>query len=107
MKFSKLIKRGGDAVLEGRGERIIKSAKMAQETLVRNLEQELMTLEDKRDIMLDHSPDNRYSLNIGKTFEADKWCKDYQDISVEIANKKIELEIAKSNLTDLFGKEGE
>jgi len=37
-KFSKLIKRSGDDILDGRGDRIIKSAKVAQRAIVDKLD---------------------------------------------------------------------
>jgi len=102
-KFSKLIKRSGDDILDGRGDRIIKSAKVAQRAIVDKLDQEVMTLEDKQELLLDQSPDNRYSLTLGKSFEAEKWAAEYQGLSIQIANKKIELAIARANYESLFG----
>jgi len=62
-----------------------------------------MTLEDKQELLLDQSPDNRYSLTLGKSFEAEKWTAEYQGLSIQIANKKIELAIARANYESLFG----
>jgi len=102
-KFSSMIKRNGDSIIGDRADRIIKSAKVAQRAIVDKLDQELMNLDDKRDLMLDQSPDNRYSLTLGKSFESDKWAAEYQSISIQLANKKIELAIAQANYQDLFG----
>ena len=102
--FEAMIKRGGDAIIGDRGDRIVKSAKAAQFTLCNKLDQELMGLEDKPDLMLDQSPDNRYSLTVGKSFEAEAWANEYQALSVEIANKKVELAIAQANYETLFGE---
>lgn len=103
-KFSSLIKRSGDAIIGDRADRIIKSAKVAQRAIVDKLDQEIMNLEDKRDLMLDQSPDNRYSLTLGKSFEADKWAAEYQSLSISITNKKVELAIAQANNDILFGE---
>jgi len=102
--FESLIKRSGDSIIGDRGDRIVKSAKVAQRGLVDKISQDLMLLEDKRDLMLDQSPDNRYSLTVGKSFEADKWTQEYHAISVSITNKKVELEIAQANFKELFGE---
>ncbi len=102
--FAAMINRSGDAIIGDRGDRIVKSAKAAQFTLCNKLDQELMGLEDKRDLMLDQSPDNRYSLTVGKSFEAEAWANEYQALSVEIANKKVELAIAQANYETLFGE---
>ncbi len=104
-KFESLISRGGDAIIDSRASRIVVSAKNAQEGIVRDLIDEINKLEDKREVMLDQSPDNRYSLKVGENFDAKKWVSDYQSLSIQLANKKIELAIAEENLTDLFSKE--
>jgi hypothetical protein len=103
-KFETLISRNGDAIIDSRGARIVISAKNAQEGLVRDLIDDINKLEDKREVMLDQSPDNRYSLKVGENFDAKQWTKDYQSLSVQLANKRIELKIAEENLTDLFSK---
>ncbi len=102
--FEAMIKRNGDAIIGDRGDRIIKSAKSAQFALCNKLDQELMGLEDKRDLMLDQSPDNRYSLTVRKSFAAEAWALEYQSLSVEIANKQVELAIAQTNYEKLFGE---
>lgn len=104
-KFAKLVLRNGDAVLEGRGSRMIKLAENAQKSLIQKLEDEITQLEDKQEMMLDNSPDNRYSLKVGEAFDANGWAAEYQTISLTIVNKKVELEIAKKNSAILF--EGE
>lgn len=101
-KFSKLVLRNGDQVLEGRGSRIIRSAQIAQKALCDKLEDEIIQLEDKREAMLDQSPDNRFSLKIGEAFEASKWAAEYQMLSVAIVNKKVEHKIASENMIELF-----
>lgn len=106
-KFESMIHRSSDAIIGDRGSRIIKSAKVAQRAIVDKLDQEVMTLEDKRDLMLDQSPDNRYSLTVGKSFEAEAWATEYQALSVKITNKKVELAIAQANYKVLFGTEAE
>lgn len=103
-KFVNSINLKGDAVLDARVARIIKGAKGSQEDLVRTLDKECDDLTDKLELMLDQSPDNRYSLKPGKTFDADAFVSEYQNLSIQLANKKVELEIAKANLVDLFGK---
>lgn len=103
-KFVSAISRKGDAVIDARVARIIKGAKGSQEDLVRKLDKECDDLTDKLEMMLDQSPDNRYSLKPGKNFESVKFVEEYHNTSLELANKKIELEIAQNNLRDLFGE---
>lgn len=106
-KFDSLIKRSGDAIIGDRADRVVKSAKVSQRGIVDKLDQEVMGLEDQRELMLDHSPDNRYSLTPGKAFEADKWAAEYHNLSVELTNKKVELAIARENYKVLFGEDAE
>ena len=103
-KFVSAISRKGDQVIDARVARIIKGAKGSQEDLVRKLDKECDDLTDKLETMLDQSPDNRYSLKPGKNFESVKFVDEYHATSLELANKMIELQIAKTNLTDLFGE---
>ena len=102
-KFNQMMLRDSDGVMNSRSERIVKIAKMGQETLVQQIEKDLMVLQDKQDAMVDLSPDNRFSLKPGEDFNVESWVSNYQDISVSIANKKIEQKIASENLADLFG----
>jgi len=101
-KFKKLLNRNGEEIIEGRAKRILTSAENAQESIIRNLVDEVNALEDKRDLMLDQSPDNSFSLTVGKDFEAGKWAKEYHSLSVQLMNKKVELAIARENQEDLF-----
>ena len=103
-KFIKLIERNGDAVLTERGARIEKSAKREYNKIVVDLDARVDDLTDQMELMLDQSPDNRYSLEPGKKFDAVQFAADYQTKSVALATTKIELTIAKSNVKELFGK---
>lgn len=101
-KFEKLLTRKGDQIIDARATRILVGAKNAQESIIRDLVDEVNRLEDKREAMLDQSPDNRYSLKVGEGFDAKSWTKEYHSLSLQLANKKIELEIAEENFKDLF-----
>ncbi len=104
-KFEQLIKRSGDSIMGDRADRVLKSAKITQKSIVDKLDQEVMNLEDKREMMLDQSPDNRYSLTPGKSFDAEKWAAEYHSLSVQLVNKQVELTVARNNYKDLFGEE--
>jgi hypothetical protein len=103
-KFAALIMRTDDEVLEGRSKRTIESARAAQKKLVMDLEENIRVLEDKKELMLDQSPDNRYSLKVGEAFDAPAFVREYQDLSVKLINKRVELEIAERNSEDLFAE---
>ena len=102
--FVTALNRKGDDVIDARVTRLLKAAKGSHETLVKKLDNEVDQLIDKQERMLDQSPDNRYSLQIGKDFDADTFTKEYQELSVQLANKKVEYQIAKENYEFLYGK---
>lgn len=103
-KFIKLIARNGDAILNERGARIEKSAKRECNKIVVDLDAKVDELTDELELMLDQSPDNRYSLEPGQKFAAHDFANNYQKISVALATKRIELAIAKENIQILFDK---
>lgn len=103
-KFETLISRNGDDVIDSRASRIVTSANNAQQAIVRDLVDKVNALEDKREVMLDQSPDNRYSLKVGEGFDAKKWTQEYHSLSLQLANTKVELAIAEENFNDLFIK---
>lgn len=98
-----MIIRSGDTIAADRGARITKQAKIAYEDDLRRLENRLLNLEDRREIMLDQSPDNRFSLKPGETFDARTWVAEYQKLSLEIATTVEEIAIAKEAIKYLFG----
>lgn len=102
-KFKQLLDRTSDKILKDRGARIEKSAKREYNNIVVNLDAKIDELTDELELMLDQNPDNRYSLKPGQKFEAASFANDFQNKSIELANKKIELQIAQSNLEELFG----
>lgn len=78
-----------------RAERVGKQAALAQDTLVRDLQEEVLDLEGNLEDLEDLSPDNAMSLNAVKgDFKAKEWVEQMQSVQVRLANKKLELEIA-------------
>ena len=106
-KFNEMLLRDGEGVMTGRSERIIKIAKMGQETLVAEVEKDLMILQDKQEAMIEMSPDNRFSLKPGEDFEVESWVAEYQKLSIDIELKIVELKVAQENLSVLFGTSGD
>lgn len=102
-KFAQMILRDGTAIIEGRGKRTVESARAAQQTLIMGLEERKRVFEDRRELMLDNSPDNTYSLKIGESFEGPKFAAEYQKLSIELINLEVELKVARANSKELFG----
>lgn len=101
-KFNQFINRTGDAILSDRGKRVVKSAVNGYSAMIQNLENEIMELEDKKEALLDQSPDNRYSLRIGETFDGIAWAKENHSLTMQITLKKEELRIMEDENNELF-----
>lgn len=101
--FAEMLARSGDSIAADRGARITKQAKIAYEDDLRRMENKLLNLQDQREIMLDQSPDNRFSLKPGQTFDARSWVAEYQRLSVDIATTVEEIAIAEESIKFLFG----
>jgi hypothetical protein len=104
-KFKEQLLRNNKAILKDRGMRIEKSAKREYNKIVVDLDAEVDALTDGLELMLDQSVDNRYSLQPGKQFAAEQFAADYQEKSIRLANKEIELSIARHNVDELFDDE--
>ena len=104
-KFRELLLRNSKSILKDRGERIERSAKREYNKQVVNLEAEVDLVTDELELMLDQNVDNRYSLQPGKQFKAEEFAVDYQAKSILLANKEIELSIARANMAELFDDE--
>lgn len=104
-KFQKSVSRDGDQITNERGSQISDLAKMAQESMINKLKERRINLEFRKKEMLDMSPDNRFSLVTLKDFDGKKFVEEYQKVCLDLANLEVELEIAESNLKDLFEDE--
>ena len=105
-KFQANITKSNKSIKETRAKRIADQAKMAQETLVRELIMEKMGLEAKLEDLEDLSPDSAMSLNpIKGEFKAELWVKDLQNTKVLLLNKSIELNIADKTTKEYFSDE--
>ena len=101
--FSKLILRTGDEIMHGRGMRTIESAQASPKKLIMDIEDKIRKIKDQQDLMLDNSPDNRYSLEVGKGFNSEEFVNKYHALNIEHLNLELELQVAKNNLPLLFG----
>jgi hypothetical protein len=94
-------------IKDARAERIAKSAEREQDTLVKKLDKECDDLSNIISDLEDLSPDNELSLHPVKdgSFDAKAWVNDMQVNKVKLANKSIELEIAKKTYATYFTEE--
>ena len=90
---------------ENRSRQLAKSVEFAQKALVTNLENEVNNLEMKLDKLTDLGPDSTTSLRPGQEIDANKWVADFQETSIALDVKKVELKIAKATLITFFTEE--
>jgi len=101
-KFNEFLDRNGDQIIKGRANRVLKAAKNAANVHIQNIENKIMKIEDEMEAMLDMSPDNRYSLKIGESFDGEVFITEYQAKALELHLLKQELQLATKVNNELF-----
>jgi len=101
--FLASLKRNNKQIRDDRATAIGESAQLLYKRAVEDLE--VMIKQKKRDQenMLDLSPSNALSLIVASDFKADIYVKKDMELSVDIRNAEIELEIARNRYKTLFG----
>ena len=101
--FTANLSKSNTEIKESRAKRIGQQAEMAQDTLVRSLKSEVLSIEAKLDDLEDLSPNTTMSLNPTKgEFKAEMWVTSIQELSVDLAEKKFELDIAQKTYNKYF-----
>ena len=102
-KFGKLL---GSSSKEIRGARAIllsDDARFAQEELVRNLEAQKRELDRSLIAVTDLYPESELTLMVTrKDFNPKAWVSKIQSLKIEVAEKEIELSIAKETYDEWF-----
>ena len=90
-----------------RAERIAKAAEKSQRSLVDKLDAEVDKLKARMEDLEDLSPDTELSLQPVKDgeFNSDNWVAEMQRTQIALANKELELEIAKRTYEKYFTEE--
>ena len=97
------LRRNNKEIRQDRADTIAEDLEMAFSRGVQDLEMKLKRLIRERDAMYDFSPTNSQSLVMAKEVHGDEIIiKDYQ-LSIQIRQVEIELDIAKNRYTHLFG----
>lgn len=97
------LRRNNKEIRQDRADTIAEELEMTFSRGIQDLEMKLKRLTRERDGMYDFSPTNSQSLVMAKELHADEiLIKDYQ-LSVQIRQVEIELEIARNRYTHLFG----
>ena len=102
-KFQQTLNGSNEAIKGKRSELLSKKVKGAADKVIQNLEEEINQLEIDYDSKTDIYPDSELSLLVVKSdFNAEKWFQEINDIQVNIANKKFELDVAKNTHATWF-----
>lgn len=97
------LSRNNKEIRQDRADTIGEELEMTFSRGIQDLEMKLKRLSRERDSMYDFSPTNSQSLVMAKELHADEiLIKDYQ-LSIQIRQVEIELDIAKSRYVYLFG----
>lgn len=105
-KFELMLNQSASSI---RGQRAIlvgKSAKKAQEALLRELDDKLDKIEEDLLATTDIYPTSELTLLVtSDKFDATIWTKKLQALKVEKANLLVEVELAKETYDEFFGTE--
>jgi len=103
--MQQIVSASGNDLLKRRSDQVVELIRMEQEQVVNNLNREVLSLEGKYMSILDLSVRTRDSLTIvDGEFDERKFCSEIQRIKVELRNKRIEHDLAKGTLQELFGE---
>jgi len=101
--FREMLIRSNDSIKMDRADRLAKSAYRAQTKLVMDLEAKrdniIEAIESSKDISTSNSKD---TINTVEAFDPERWVSRYQQNCVELELCTKELEIAQTNMLNLF-----
>lgn len=102
-KFLNNLTKNASGIKEARAKMVSNTAAAAQQDLIRSLEKQKLTLETTIMNLEDLYPSTSFSLDATKEgFDAEKWVEEMQEAKIELANKQIELQIARSTFEEFF-----
>ena len=105
-KFNSLLNSSASTIKGVRAALVTETAQFEQEELVRTLGTQLRNKKNALLTITDIYPNSTLSLSVVKPeFDAKAWVRDIQNLKVEIANLKVELELAEETMTEWFGEE--
>ena len=106
-KFLQMMSQNDSKALVARASQINTQAKIAQETIVQNLKNDIAEFEIEIQHLTDFAPDTTQSLRPGvKGWNPTTWAANLQDAKTRLYELNIELKIAEATLKEFFGDEG-
>lgn len=102
--LAQMLSRSTKQIKEDRATEIAEMAEVELKRMVEDLQRDINRLERRKRNALDLSPDNTYSLITLNDFEPLDFVEKYAKIGLEIREKRIILENAKTTYNELFGE---
>lgn len=102
--FMSNLTRNNKKIREDRAQSISEDTEVLYRRKIEDLQQELRKKQRDRENMLDLSPTSADSLIMASDFKANEFVDKDLQISVELRNLQIQLEIARDRYQHLFGK---
>jgi len=103
--FISSLKRNNRQIRADRAEAIGEDAKLVYKRRVEDLEMSIKKMKRDQENMLDMSPSDAQSLVLASDFKADQYAAKDIDLSRQIRDAEITLELAKKRFAYLFGEE--
>ena len=105
-KFVTQLSRGNKQIKIDRARRIGEACSDAQVKLVMDVKSKIRNKQNRLDEMTDLSADNQSTTTnlISKSFNADDFVKEINDLKVDIANLEVELEVAEETSNEWFAE---
>jgi predicted nucleic acid-binding Zn-ribbon protein len=105
-KFIKTLTASNKDIKKARAVMVSEDVLDASEELVRNIRQKKRELERRLMNLSDMNRDSELSLKVVKdNFDAKAWVKEIQEIKIELANIRVELELAEETHNEWFSED--
>jgi len=101
--FVESLRRNGKQIREDRAISLGEDAETAYRRSIEDLKFAIKKVARKRDLALDMSPDNTYSIISGRDFNGTDFYNNDLNIGLELRELEIRLEIAEKRYQQLFG----
>jgi hypothetical protein len=101
--FAVSLKRNNRQIRDDRAESIAEDAGMAFKRHVEDLEFAIKRMKREQENMLDLSPTNAQSLMVAEDFDSAEYIRRDSELSLNIRNTEIKLELAAARYDYLFG----
>ena len=102
--FVASLKRTNKTIKSDRAEAIGEDAEMAFRRYVEDMQDDMKRMIRAQSNMLDMSPENSYSLMLGKDFDSARFVEEDAKLGLDMRNLDIKLGIARTRYTELFGE---